>query len=115
MKHHTARAAAGVDLLGKADKVRAFLLNALHDLQQVGQAAPQAVEAPYDARESLKQRGYRWNVKKEFGPRSWWIDLELNQVEPELRFLEHEIFHRPLDLPMKEITAYDRYALRMAI
>ena len=74
-----------------------------------------AVEAPYDARESLKQRGYRWNVKKEFGPRSWWIDLELNQVEPELRFLEHEIFHRPLDLPMKEITAYDRYALRMAI
>lgn len=72
-----------------------------------------AVEAPYDARESLRQRGYRWNATPEFGPRSWWVDLEMKRVEPELRFLEDEIFQRPINLPMREITAYDRYSIRM--
>lgn len=72
-----------------------------------------AVEAPYDARESLRQRGYRWNAAAEFGPRSWWVDLDLTRVESELRFLENEIFRRPLSLPMQKITAYDRYSTRM--
>jgi len=71
-----------------------------------------AVEAPYDAREVLRQRGYRWNAAPEFGPRSWWIDLERMRVEPELQFLEDKIFQRPLALPMQEITAYDRYSMR---
>lgn len=71
-----------------------------------------AVEAPYDAREILRQRGYRWNTTQDFGPRSWWIDLERMRVEPELQFLEDEIFQRPLDLPMQEVTAYDRYSMR---
>ena len=71
-----------------------------------------AVEAPYDAREILRQRGYRWNATPEFGPRSWWIDLEMTRVEDELQFLEEEIFRRSLDLPMQKITAYDRYSMR---
>ncbi|MDC7812809.1 3'-5' exonuclease [Sphingomonas koreensis] len=73
-----------------------------------------ALEAPYDARETLRQRGYRWNAIPEFGPRSWWIDLEMKRVEPELQYLENEIFERPLNLPMREITAYDRYSIRMS-
>jgi DNA polymerase-3 subunit epsilon len=72
-----------------------------------------AVEAPYDARASLRQRGYRWNATPEFGPRSWWIDLEMKRVEPELRFLEDEIFQRPQNLPMQEINAYNRYSSRI--
>jgi len=72
-----------------------------------------AVDAPYDAREFLRQRGYRWNATPEFGPKSWWIDLEMKQVEHELQFLEEEIFRRPMSLPMEEITAYDRYSIRM--
>jgi DNA polymerase-3 subunit epsilon len=72
-----------------------------------------AVESPYDKRESLRQRGYRWNAAQEFGPRSWWIDLEMKRVEPELRFLEDDIYQRPLNLPMQEITAYNRYSIRM--
>lgn len=71
-----------------------------------------AVEAPYGAREILRQRGYRWNATPEFGPRSWWIDLERVRVEPELQFLQDEIFRHTVDLPMQEITAYDRYSSR---
>lgn len=71
-----------------------------------------AEEAPYDAREILRKRGYRWNATPEFGPRSWWIDLERMRVEPELQFLHDEIFRRPVDLPIQEITAYDRYSSR---
>ena len=74
-----------------------------------------AVEAPYVTREALRQRGYRWNSAQSFGPRAWWIELEMNKVEPELRFLEDEIFRRPLNLPMQEITAYNRYSHRMPL
>ncbi|MEA3535856.1 3'-5' exonuclease [Rhizobium sp. CC-YZS058] len=72
-----------------------------------------AIDAPYDARELLRQRGYRWNASPEFGPKSWWIDLGMKEVEPELQFLENEIFHRPISLPMEEMTAYDRYSIPM--
>ncbi|MEG8041728.1 3'-5' exonuclease [Sphingomonas sp. LR59] len=72
-----------------------------------------AVEAPYDTRDTLRQRGYRWNTAPAFGPRSWWVDLEMKQVEPELRFLEGEIFKRVINLPMQEITAYNRFSCRV--
>ena len=71
-----------------------------------------AVEAPYEARELLRRRGYRWNSTSEFGPRSWWIDLEMQRVEPELQFLEDNLYGRPINLPMQEITAYNRYSIR---
>jgi len=71
-----------------------------------------AVDAPFDLRDALRQRGYRWNSAPYFGPRSWWIDVDVKEVEPELRFLEAEIFQHPVNLPMREITASDRYSLR---
>jgi DNA polymerase-3 subunit epsilon len=71
-----------------------------------------AVEAPYECREELKRRGYRWNLAPSFGPRAWWIDLEGTKVDAELQVLETEIFHRPVHLPIKEITAYERYSSR---
>ncbi len=39
----------------------------------------------------------------------------MNQVAPELQFLEENIFHDVVNLPMQEITAYDRYSFRMTI
>lgn len=65
MKHHAACAAAGVDLLGKADKVRACGLDALHDLQQVGKAPAQSVEAPHNKRRAVGERVQRF---RKLGP-----------------------------------------------
>jgi DNA polymerase-3 subunit epsilon len=73
-----------------------------------------AVEAPYAYREILKQRGYHWNTRREFGPRSWWTDVEKDAVGRELLFLEDEIFHQPKNLPIFEITAFQRYACRVS-
>lgn len=71
-----------------------------------------ALDAPFDCREALRSRGYRWNVIPAFGPRAWWIELEAKRVEPELAFLEADIFGHPVELPIREVTAYDRYASR---
>ena len=71
-----------------------------------------AVGAPFESRDKLKRRGYKWNVIPAFGPRAWWIDFDATQVEAELCFLETEIFHRRIDLPIQEITAYERYSIR---
>ena len=69
-----------------------------------------AVDAPFECREILKRRGYRWNTNRDFGPRCWWVDVNDTHVEAERTYLEHEIFRRSVQLPMKEITAYQRYA-----
>jgi DNA polymerase-3 subunit epsilon len=71
-----------------------------------------ALDAPFDSREALRSRGYRWNSLAAFGPRAWWIELEASRVEPEINFLESDIFGRAINLPIREITAYDRYANR---
>ncbi len=69
-----------------------------------------AVDAPFECREALKRRGYRWNTIRDFGPRCWWVDVDDSCVEAERTYLEHDVFRRSVQLPMKEITAYQRYA-----
>lgn len=71
-----------------------------------------AVDAPYDLRNLLKRRSYRWNTDREFGPRAWWIEIQDERVEEELSFLRETVFHREVQIPLSEITAFQRHAGR---
>jgi DNA polymerase-3 subunit epsilon len=71
-----------------------------------------AVDSPFDRREKLKRRSYRWNSNSDFGPKSWWIDVVGERVDDELAYLEREVFGRAVRLPIFEITAYQRYSAR---
>lgn len=51
-----------------------------------------AVNAPFDRKDLLKQRGYRWNDGGRGGSKGWWITLP-SELEPEeLAYLAREIY-----------------------
>lgn len=68
--------------------------------------------APFEAKDILKHRGYKWNADRAFGPRAWWKDMPPETLGVELDYLEAEIFRAPVQPPIFEITAFQRYSLR---
>jgi DNA polymerase-3 subunit epsilon len=72
-----------------------------------------AAEAPFERKNRLKARGYRWNGEAtERNPRAWYRDVAEADHAAELAFLQAEIYGRTMDLPMRRITAHDRYSER---
>lgn len=71
-----------------------------------------ALGSPFDAKDLLKNRGYKWpgdNGKN----RSWYIDVDEESKEQELKYLKEEIFKRDIDLPIDSITAFNRFSERI--
>lgn len=68
--------------------------------------------APFETKEILKRRGYRWNTDAAIGPRAWRIDIDSDRVESEIVFLKREILKTNAVPPVHEITAYQRYSAR---
>jgi DNA polymerase-3 subunit epsilon len=71
-----------------------------------------AENAPYDCKDQLKARGYRWNGGTSHVPRGWYIDVDEADREAELAFLQEEIYQRPIQLLITRIDAYDRFSDR---
>jgi len=72
-----------------------------------------AVGAPYDFKDILKARGYRWNDGNSGGYKSWYRDLELHEYEAECKFLKEDIFQSDINLPITDISAKDRFSNRL--
>ncbi|MBW6424887.1 3'-5' exonuclease [Rhizobium sp. XQZ8] len=69
-----------------------------------------AENSPFDFKDHLKARGYRWSDGSEGRPKSWWIEVDEPDLEDELRYLRAEIYQYPeADLPTKFLTAFDRF------
>ncbi len=71
-----------------------------------------AENSPFDLKDRLKARGYRWNADGAATPRSWFIDVPDDRIEEELAFLRDEIYQQDIDLLRRRIRAYDRYSDR---
>jgi DNA polymerase-3 subunit epsilon len=74
-----------------------------------------AENAPFDLKETLKRRRYRWSDGSDGSdgrPRSWYIDVEQDKLDAELNFLRKEVYQRDVDLDCREITALDRFSNR---
>lgn len=71
-----------------------------------------AENAPYEYKDTLRQRGYRWNDGTDGNPRAWSISLAESAVEAELAFLSAEVYGRPVELPVTRITPWDRFSTR---
>jgi DNA polymerase-3 subunit epsilon len=74
-----------------------------------------AENSPFDLKDVLKARGYRWNADTAVAPRAWYIDVEDDQREAELAFLRFEIYQREVDLTAHAITARNRFSSRVAM
>ena len=69
-----------------------------------------AVDSPYDRRDLLKARGYRWSNGSNGLRRCWWRDVAERDLEAELALLRASVFLRPIDLPTQRITARARFS-----
>lgn len=72
-----------------------------------------AEDSPFEFKDQLKSRGYRWNGEENGRPRAWYIDVSDEQREAELAFLKREIYQRDVDLKPSRITAYERFSERV--
>lgn len=71
-----------------------------------------AEHAPFDLKDVLKARGYRWNGEPGSSPRAWWIDVDEADKAAELSFLETDIYRAEVNLPVRRITAFERFSDR---
>lgn len=74
-----------------------------------------ADNSPFEMKDVLKSRGYRWNGEDNGQPRAWWIDLERDGVAEEVAYLRREIYKYDAPLRIAELTAFNRYSDRFAV
>lgn len=69
-----------------------------------------AENSPFDMKDHLKARGYRWSDGSDGRPKCWWVELPEAALEDELAYLQAEIYRwRDADPPVQRLTAFDRY------
>ncbi len=72
-----------------------------------------AENSPFDLKDHLKARGYRWADGSDGRPKSWWIEIGEESLDEELHFLRTEIYRWPdADPPLQRLTAFDRFKAR---
>ncbi len=68
-----------------------------------------AEHSPFDMKDHLKARGYRWSDGSEGRPKSWWVEVDEPDLEGELAYLRSEIYRYDADPPTRHLTAFDRF------
>jgi DNA polymerase-3 subunit epsilon len=66
--------------------------------------------SPFDMKDKLKARGYRWSDGTDGRAKAWWGEVDADAVDAELAWLRTEVYHRAdIDPPVQHLTAFDRY------
>lgn len=81
----------------------------LHQACQRSRVRIYAENSPFDMKDQLKARGYRWSDGSDGRPKSWWVELPEEKHDEELHFLRTEIYRWDVDPPVKYLTAFDRF------
>lgn len=72
-----------------------------------------AENSPFDLKDVLKARGYRWNGEASGAPRAWYIDVDEGDQDAEVAFLKSEIYRGEIELLVRRVDAYDRFSDRV--
>ena len=72
-----------------------------------------AEQAPFDLKDELKKRGYRWSPGDEGRPKAWYIDIDEANRDDEIAFLRNSIYLGDVDLFVQTLSALDRFSIRM--
>ncbi|BBD41471.1 truncated DNA polymerase III subunit epsilon (plasmid) [Aminobacter sp. Y103A] len=81
----------------------------LYRAGQLSRVRIYAENSPFDMKDHLKARGYRWSDGSDGRPKSWWVELPEEKLDEELHFLRMEIYRWDADPPVKYLTAFDRF------
>lgn len=69
-----------------------------------------ATNAPYESKDLLKMRGYRWSMNQNDKQRAWFIELKEDQIEEEIDYLRSEIYNSSINIPIEVFDAYSRFS-----
>ena len=72
-----------------------------------------AEDSPYELKDTLKSRRYRWSDGSEGAIRAWYIDVDEEQQDSEISFLKTSIYMREVELRTQIITAINRHSARV--
>ncbi|CAN7769364.1 3'-5' exonuclease [Rhizobium leguminosarum] len=82
----------------------------LYEASQRSRVRVFAENSPFDMKDHLNARGYRWSDGSNGRPKAWWIEVGEEALDDELRYLRAEIYRYPdADPPIKRLTAFDRF------
>ena len=70
-----------------------------------------AIDAPYNKRNILRRKGYKWRPADQLNGKVWWT--ETKNYEEEVKWLHDEIYNRKINIPIKQISALNRYSDRI--
>jgi DNA polymerase-3 subunit epsilon len=71
-----------------------------------------AEHSPFDLKDTLKRRGYRWSDGSDGRPRSWYVDVDERKLTEEIAFLQSEIYLQDVEPRSQILTAFDRFSVR---
>lgn len=73
-----------------------------------------AINAPFDKKDILKQRGYRWSDGSNGTPKCWWISIPESQEKDEFAYLAAGVYPngRTDSIEIKRISPVDRFSRR---
>ena len=69
-----------------------------------------AKNAPYDTKDLLKARGYRWSTHSQDNYKAWMIEVFEDTLESELSFLHSNIYTTTsINIPLQTIDPHNRF------
>jgi DNA polymerase-3 subunit epsilon len=103
---------AGVHLLAqKLPKSQESVLKELLTQSKAIRFKLYAVNSPYDSKELLKARGYRWSMSQNDKYRAWSIELTEDKVAEEINYLRSNIYNTSsINIPVQILDAYNRFS-----
>lgn len=101
---------AGVHLLGRRFADGSSVLSHLRSGARRTDVRIWAVRSPFESKDLLRARGYRWNAEA----RVWWRDVPAEELDAEKAFLsEHVYGGRMPELPERVLDAWTRFSRRL--
>lgn len=65
-----------------------------------------AEQSPFELKDVLKRRGYRWSDGSDGRPRSWYVDVDESKLDDEVAFLKAEIYLSEVEPRLQALTAF---------
>jgi DNA polymerase-3 subunit epsilon len=72
-----------------------------------------AEHAPFDLKDELKKRGYRWSPGDEGRRKAWYVDVDEANRNAEIAYLRQSIYLQDVELFKQALTAFDRFSVRI--
>lgn len=104
---------AGIHVLSKKlPKSKKYVLSEVLENTKKSKFKLWAEGAPFESKDILKRRGYKWNSEQTKDKyKAWWIELDEDETVEELSFLWASIYNRKIKLPIDVINMQTRFSV----